>query len=163
METLRKFKYILLIAAILLGLMIIRSAGNRAWKGNADEAAEMMASGKYLMEISELPELRGQVTLLRFGDVLSDSLLLSHNLPQLHLAFGDLAGKEKLKELKAAENRLVIVSNTPSEAVKAWIILNQLGVKNLFVLTDRTGDGEALKYQFRPDSSFRPEPVPMEN
>lgn len=59
---------------------------------------------------------------------------------------------KKLREFRGAK---VLISPDPDMAAKAWMILSQLGVTNLYLFDDN--HNEKLKYDFRPDTLTRPE------
>ncbi|HPT30594.1 MAG TPA: hypothetical protein PLW67_02085 [Prolixibacteraceae bacterium] len=163
MKTLGKYKIVLLIAGIFLVLMIIRTAGTCSWKGKAGQTGEAIAAGTCYVDLNKLKSPGESSHLLRIGNSGPDSLLKLLNLPETRLAFADLKPGKKLKELKSLGSRMVIVGTSREEGIKAWVILHQLGVKNLFILSLPDGYDEVLKYRFRPDSTFRPEPEAGEN
>jgi hypothetical protein len=163
MKTVVKFKYVLIIAGVLILLMVIRTVRTGAWKGDAGQAGETVESGSCFVDFAGLKGSGENIHLLRIGDSGSDSLFHALNLPQTRLAFTDLKPGTKLKELRSSGNRLVIVAASRQEGIKAWVILHQLGLNNLYILSHPNGNDEVLKYQFRPDSSFRPEPETGEN
>jgi len=163
MKSLGKLRTILLVAAILFALMVFRTLQTGAWKGGADEAGKIVETGKCFIDIPGLRDSKEPVLLLRFGETGSDSLLHSMALRERQMTISDLAGRVTQKELRASSGRLVIVASTRSEGMKAWIILHQLGVKDLFILSAGGGYDEALKHRFRPEEGFRPEPENREN
>jgi hypothetical protein len=63
-----------------------------------------------------------------------------------------------LRTLKVAEKKILLVSNDNSKAEKAWVILKQLGIKNVFVLSSEDNP-EELKYEFKPDTNAKLESV----
>jgi len=58
------------------------------------------------------------------------------------------------KILTEVKGDLILYSNDGASASKAWVILNQLGFKNVKILrTEETTD--KLKYKFQPDTTAR--------
>jgi hypothetical protein len=158
METIGKLKYVLLAAGILLALMILRTSENNAWKGKKDQIAESVVPGNCFISKADVEKSSLPVTLLRLGNPAPDSLLVPAAYPVLKVSFEDLVSRETLKKLKNGRGRLVIVAASRADGVKAWVILDQLGVQNLSVLTGWVGEGEVLKYGFRSDPTLSLEP-----
>jgi hypothetical protein len=158
METIGKLKFVLLAAGILLGLMILKTSEKHAWKGKKDQIAEKIVSGSCFISSADLKKFSEPVTLLLLGNAVPDSLLISAVYPGWRLSFHDLASRETVRKLKSSAGRYVIVSSSRADGVKAWVILDQLGVQHLFILSGRVREGEVLKYRFRPDTTFSLEP-----
>lgn len=163
MEIIGKLKYVLLAAGILLALMVLKSSENHAWKGKKDQIAEKIITGNCFIRFADLERSTVPVTLLRLGNAEPDSLMIPAAYPVWELTIQDLVSREILKKLKNSSGRYVIVSASRAGGIKAWALLDQLGVQNLYILMEQAGEDEILKYQFRPDPTFRPEPVTTEN
>ena len=159
METIGKMKYALLIALVILALMIVKASETRAWKGKITEAAEMAASGRCFITLPEVKEISDRVFFIRIGDPGSDSISLPVNIPLKELTFSDLAGKKLPGDFTDRNGRYVIVSGSRSDGIKAWLMLNQLGMKNASLLAGWKGEDEKLKYRFQPESINSPEPA----
>jgi hypothetical protein len=46
---------------------------------------------------------------------------------------------------------VLLYSADPGLSARIWMLLSQMGRRNIYILTDST-DNEILKYKFRPDS-----------
>jgi len=67
----------------------------------------------------------------------------------IKVAFERLTDKNFRKQLETAGKKILLTGDEMQTA-KAWVILNQLGIKNVFVLTNDENP-EVLKYKFQPD------------
>lgn len=74
-----------------------------------------------------------------------------------YIPFNSLLEKENQKLLKQSDFKIALYSVDYSVSVKAFILLNQLGVKNLFILESEEIDNEIFQYKFRPDTTIQPE------
>jgi hypothetical protein len=64
--------------------------------------------------------------------------------------------KENLRILRNHEGPLILFSQDDAITVRIWMLLSQMGFRELYILTEEP-DPEELKYEFRPDTSVRPE------
>ncbi len=160
MQTIKNLKFILILTAIVGVLMLVKVAQERRWPGNAGEAAERISQRTAFISADELQSGEGRVALIQLGDSKTGAFLPANEL--IKATFDNLESKEMRMKLKQPGTRFVIVADSADQAVSAWVILNQLGVENLYVLENREAGGELFKYQFRPDTTFRPEPVDAE-
>ncbi len=108
----------------------------------------------------ELQPGDGRVALIQLGD--SKTGAFPAEFEVIKATIDDLVSRGMRVKLKQPDTRFVVVADSADQAVHAWVILNQLGVENLYVLENREAGGEHFKYQFRPDTTFRPEPVDVE-
>jgi hypothetical protein len=67
-----------------------------------------------------------------------------------------LLTKESRKILDSQKGSIVLVSDDPGLSARTWMLLSQMGYRNLFILADST-DNEVFKYKFRPDTVTGPE------
>jgi hypothetical protein len=92
-------------------------------------------SGKNLIinldkEVSQISKLTGDVQNIQADSILSKkhvNLIMSHDVPVL------------------------LFSLDPGLSAKIWMILSQLGCRNIYILTN-SADNEVFKYKFRPDT-----------
>ncbi len=77
---------------------------------------------------------------------------ISPSSDTLFIAAGRLLDKENLKAIHTHQGPVLLVSDDPSISAKAWMILSQMGYRDLFVLTEKDST-EVLKYKFRPDTA----------
>jgi hypothetical protein len=157
MKTIKDLKYVLLLSAIILVLMLVRVSHNNFWQGNIGEAAGVVSLRNNFLTMAEVQKMEGRITLLRLGNNVIDSVL--NNYPTEDFTLEDLGNRKFLKKIKSRGTNWVIISSSPSESVKAWIIMNQAGVKKLYISGGSEMNDEKLKYPFQPDTTFRLEPV----
>jgi hypothetical protein len=157
MKIIKELKYILVILVIILVLMLIRVKQNNFWQGNIRDAAGIISLRENFLTLDELQKMKVKVILIRLDETVIDTVL--DNYPTVHIRLEDLGKKEFLKTIRKLNYKMVILSDSQSDAVKAWIILNQAGVKNLFISGGSEMNDESLKYPFQPDPAFRLEPV----
>jgi len=72
----------------------------------------------------------------------------------IQMSFKDILLPENRKKLSSLETDIFLYSNNASTVAKAWVILNQLDFKRVFILSDNPTP-EVLKYKFQPDTTIR--------
>lgn len=146
MEKLKGLKGVLLILLVVLVFVIVRSTGKNRFKQDAREAIEAVKSNNFQVTINELKGAENQYLIVDLSESGSAPIENSVKLP-----FEKLLEESSLEKFKSTENKILLVSDDNSVAAKAWVILNQLGLKNVYVFTNEENQ-EILKYEFKPDT-----------
>ncbi len=133
--------------------MLVKLLGNSKYSGNVQNAAEISASRSNFLTWKELETSKERITLIRIANRESDSTHYPYTL--LDVSVEDIVNRDFLKKIGQPGNRYVIASGSRSGAMKAWVILNQLGVKNLYILDKTNPNDELFKFQFQPDTTIR--------
>jgi len=152
MSFIKKYRFILAIVMPILILIIFRFYGSNHFKPDAGKWAAPSLTGTNLVSVENFSSLPGKKLIIMLdnsrystfadGDsfnISPDSILLSTNI----------------KMMKKNDGPILLVSSESSSAAKIWMILSQMGVRNLYIL----GEPEVLKYEFRPDTIARPESI----
>jgi hypothetical protein len=160
MKIFGNFKYVLILSFIILIMMIIKVCENNAWPGNAGKAAEITAHRNNFITKENLRKVPGQITLIKTGLPVSDSLLSS--FPGVNVSWEEMMQKQFLRKINEPDHTYVIVSGSHTDGVRAWVLLDQMGVKDLFILDLDGVNNELFKYQFQPDTTISPELVSAE-
>lgn len=147
MEKLKNFKIVLLVLVVVLVLVIVKSVDKNHFKQNAKNAVEAVVSDNFSVSTSELKNSETQYLIVDFSESGKTQFENSLQIP-----FENLLDESTLQKLKQTENKILLVSNDNSKAEKAWVILNQLGFKNVVLLSSEENP-EVLKYKFQPDTA----------
>ena len=146
MKVVKELKTVILIAGILLCLVIWKVLEKKDFPGNVNTVIE--ASLNSTNRISAVDGIGGKFTLINLDS--EPPSFGNQNITVLNIPFSKLTEKENLEKVRTAGTAVVIYSQSPALSSKAWVLLNQMGIGNLFIL-DRTDD-EVLKYHFLPDT-----------
>jgi len=150
MNLLKKFKIILLVTVVLLILIIIRISDQNVFKEHVKTAVEVTQNNGNLITLIKFRELTTSYLLIELGsESKHDTLLFQHSIK---IPFEKLLDETNRKILDKTEGTLILYSDEMALASKAWIILNQLGYKNLLILTSEENP-EELKYKFQSDTT----------
>ena len=152
MKLFKKLKIVILVIVVLLILVIARNSDKNIFKQEVKTAIEAGQNNSMLLSPDQLREMKGKWMVVNIGvDELPDSLRIENSI---WLPFENLLDQPNRKILEKAEGDLIIYSSDPATASKAMIVLNQLGFKNVFILSTN-GNPEELKYKFQPDTTAR--------
>jgi len=152
MDQLKKFKIVILVLVVLLILVIVRNSNQHIFKQEVKTALESVQNNSNLLSPDQLLQLKSKWLVVNIGaDNLPDSLRIENSIK---LPFENLLDGANLKILEEVEGDLILYSSDTATASKAWVILNQLGFKNIFIL-NLEENPEELKYKFQPDTTAR--------
>jgi hypothetical protein len=147
MEKLKGLKVVLLFLLVVFVLVMVKITSKNGFKQEAREAIEAVESNNFQVTGEELKGIENQYLIVDLTKTGSAPFENSVKIP-----FEKLLEESSLEKLKSTENKILLVSNDNSVAVKAWVILNQLDFKNVFVLSDEENP-EVLKYEFKSDTT----------
>ena len=152
MDKLKNLKFILLALAILLILVIVRNSDRNIFRSDVKTAIEVLQNNSNLLSPDQLHQLKSPRLVVNLGDSdLPDSLHIENSI---RIPFANLLDDANRKKLNEVKGDLVLYSTDMATTSKAWIILNQLGFKNVKILATKEIP-EKLKYKFQPDTTAR--------
>jgi hypothetical protein len=147
----------LLIIAVMLciiALIIIRNTGTGKFRYNAEKWAKASVDGSNIVTPVKVTSLTGNVMILEINQKRPDST--AHGIKVVSINPGSLMEMSIRKLIKKNNGPVILHSADYATSAKAWMVLSQSGLKNLFILAD-DADIEAGKGKFRPDTHARPE------
>lgn len=153
MGKMKNLKIVLLVLAVVLVLVILKTVGKNGFEQDATNAVEGIFSKSYMVFSNDLKNLESQYLIVDLDESSSSKFENSLKIP-----FDKLLEESNLQKLKDSKKKLLLVSADNSVAAKAWVILNQLNFKNVFFLSNEENP-EVLKYEFQPDTAARLESV----
>lgn len=152
MDKLKNLKFILLALAILLILVIVRNSDRNIFRSDANAAIDATQNNSNLRSPDQLHQMKSQWLVVNIGNSdLPDSLHIENSI---RIPFANLLDEVNRKILNEVKGDLVLYSADVATASKAWVILNQLGFKNVKILATEKIP-EKLKYKFQPDTTAR--------
>lgn len=151
MNRLKSLGFIIVILATILVLVVVRLTNNDLFKKDASVAIEASKDGRNLITEAELIKLNEYLVV----DLNAEETAKTRNIQKtIHIPLENLLDQANQKMFRATNSKIVLYSDTISDASKAWVILNQLGFKNLFIF-QQEGNTEVFKYKFQPDTLAR--------
>lgn len=139
-------RIVLLILLVVLILVLVKTLGKNGFKQDAKIAVETVNSNNFLVLPNDLKNKEKQYLIVSLDESSFQQFENSVNIP-----FENLLDDKNLQKLKETESNILLVSADNSISAKAWVILNQLKIRNVYILSTEENP-EVLKYEFRPDT-----------
>ena len=146
MEKIKSLKIVLLVLVVVVILVIVKTTNKNRFKQDAQNAVEKVVSNTFVVTPNDLENTKNQYLIVVLDE--SESLLYKNSLK---INFDKLLEESSIQKLQESKLKILLASADNSKSVKAWVILNQLDFKNVFVLASEE-NAEILKYEFQPDT-----------
>jgi hypothetical protein len=154
METLKTYKAVVIIIVVVLILVIIRLAVPGRFRPDAEKWARPSFYGSELITPEDFASLPGDNLVIALDDQAVSEI--PPDISKVRIAPDSILAAGNLKLVRKNEGPVALVSADPSLSAKMWMLLKQMGIKDLYIMTSEN-DNEASKNKFRPDTLFRPE------
>ena len=152
MQQLKNLKFVILIIVVILILVIVRNSNRNLFKQDVKSAIEATQNNSNILSPDQIHQLKSPWMVVNIGNSdLPDSLHVEHSM---RIPFENLLDQTNRKILEGVDGNLIVYSADVATASKAWVILNQMGFKNVFILNPG-GNPEEIKYKFQPDTTAR--------
>jgi hypothetical protein len=152
MDFLKKNTVSIAIVLTVLILVLIRSFGTDHFKSDAIKWAEPSFSKANIVSFSQIANLTGEKLIVNLGSVNED--LNKSKITVLNISPASILDKNNIRLIKKHKGPVLLFSAEVGVSAKLWMILCQLGIKNIFILTNNA-DNEALKYKLRIDATIK--------
>lgn len=156
MEFIKKFKVVIAVVLIILVLVLIRSTDKYHFKNDAVKLAEASVNKSNILTTDQANSLPGKHLVINLDKkVIGTTAGLTGDVQNISPDY--LLDKKNVDMLLKHNGPVFLLSSEPGLSARIWIILSQMGCKNIYIITKNT-DNEVLKYKFRPDTLMhRPE------
>jgi len=156
MDKLKNILVVGLILLVLLVLVILRSTDRNLFKHNVNSIVEKAKNGSILLSPEELKAHTNAYLVINLDKRSVPTTLSVEKI--IAIAREDLLDEDNQKILKEVNGDLILYSSEAANSAKAWVILNQLGFQNAYILSFGENP-EVLKYKFQPDTTARLEEI----
>lgn len=153
MKKLKELKIVLVILLVVLVLVIIRTTGKNRFKQDAKNTIETVISNNISVSLNDFKAAENEFLVVDLTE--SGSIQFKNSIK---VSFEKLLEESNIQKIKKTQGKILLVSADNSQTSKAWVILNQMGFKNVFVLSNDENP-EALKYELQPEISVNLESV----
>ncbi|MFA5328209.1 MAG: hypothetical protein WC384_10500 [Prolixibacteraceae bacterium] len=152
MKRIKNILVVVLILLILLVLVISRSTDQNLFKRNVNSALEKSENGSNTISPDELKARTTAYLVINLDPGrISPSISVEKIIA---IPLQNLLDEANRKILKEVDGDLILYSSENATSAKAWVILNQLGFQNVYILSSGENP-EVLKYKFQPDTTAR--------
>lgn len=148
-------KYFMVIAVVLplLLLVLIRTFSGGHFRNNAERWVTSSVNQSNLISPAGMSALGGDLLIVRLSDSIPFAGLKGE---MLTIPAASSLNRVNLKRFRQHKGNIVLVSDDPALSAKVYMLLCQMGHKNLLILTEDVQQ-ESFKYKFRPEPLTWPE------
>ena len=149
MGLIKKFKLAIVVVLPILILILIRSLGVSHFKNDARKWAKPSIDKSNIISIKQAGSLKGKVLMICLDKDVSHIMELpgdSRIIPP-----DSILNKNHKSLIMKHIGPVLLYSSDPGLSARIWMLLSQMGCKNIYILTD-SSDNEVFKYKFRPDT-----------
>ncbi len=133
MKLLKRNWLILTIMVLVAAMVLVRSVRQNSFRYDAVRWAAASADGSNLISPDQIALAGEQVLLISLGNMTEVPAQFKEQT--VMISPGEILGKEKLKLIRKNRGPVILSSDDPSVSARVWMVLSEMGIKNLFVLS----------------------------
>jgi hypothetical protein len=152
MEFVKKYKVVLLIVLPVLILVLFRAFSSNHFQNDANKWAELSLKSSNIITLNKINSMPGKFLLINLDTIQNTNDKIGNSLS---IKPGSILERENLKTIRSFKGAVLLSSSRPDVSARIWMILSQMGMRNLYILTSDS-DNEVFKNKFQPDT-IRPE------
>ena len=114
-------------------MVLVRSVRQNSFRYDAVRWAAASADGSNLISPNQIAVAGEQVLLISLGNMTEVPAQFKEQA--VMISPGEILGKEELKLIRKNRGPVILSSDDPSVSARVWMILSEMGIKNLFILS----------------------------
>ena len=154
MNLINKYKVVIAVVLPILILVLIREFGTNHFKSNAKRWAEPSVTRSNIISGEQHGTLSGENLIINLNEdfrAVKEFTTYAVNIPA-----DSILSKKNFNIIRNHDGPVVLFSTETAVSARIWMVLSQMGYKNIYILTNDSGN-EVFKYKFRSDTLVRPE------
>lgn len=149
MELLKSYRVVITVVLIVLVLVVIRATGVNHFKNDARKWAEPSLTHSNTITPEQVLSLKGNNLTINLDNKMIPGEKLTGDLR--NIPADSILNKSIFKSILNHNGPVLIYSAQPALAARIWMVLSQMGCRQIYILTKDTGN-EVPKFKFEPDS-----------
>lgn len=149
MEFLKNNKTVIAIVLLILILVIVRSVSVNHFKSDVKLWAKPSLEHSNMVTPEQVSILKGSILTINLDNKMIPGEKITGDLR--NISADSILSKKIIKSILRHNGPVLIYSSQPSLSARIWMVLRQIGCKEIYVLTGDT-ENEIRKYKFQPDS-----------
>lgn len=135
MKFLKQYRLILIIPALVVALVLIRSLRHDNFRYDAVRWAVPSADKSNLISTDQLMHAGDQILLISLGSEAE----IPGQVKERSVAVppGSILEKENMRMIRRNKGPVILWSDNPSVSARVWMVLSEMGIKNLYILSDQ--------------------------
>lgn len=149
MNLIKKYWSVIIVIIPIIILVVIRSTGTGHFRNDARMWMEPSINKSNIITKEQLPGLSDKYLII---NVDNEPCSIPNLTGKIENISGDsVLGKFCRMKIRNHKGPVLLYSADAGISARIWMILSQLGLKNVLILTNNA-DNEVLKFNFKPDS-----------
>jgi len=134
MKFLKKYRIILALFTLILILVLLRTVSPGNFKYDAVKWAEPSVTGSNIINEAQIEAMPGKKLLVCLGtEPVSGSRVGDITVK---MDPGSVLDKTYLRQIRKNKGPVILFSEDISVAAKVWMILSEMGIKDLYILSE---------------------------
>jgi hypothetical protein len=135
MELLKRYRLILTIILLVAALVLIRSFSRDSFRYDAVRWAASSADGSNMINADQIDQAGEQVLLISLGN--TSEVPAPFRERSVIISPGSILDRENMRMIRKNKGPVVLWSDNASVSARVWMILSEMGMKNLYILSDQ--------------------------
>ena len=132
MEFLKQYRFVISIVLIVTSLILVRTFNQGNFKYDAVRWAGPSLSGSNILTEDEVKSIEGDKLIIDLGNNENVSSLFKESIMVMDPV--SILGKENIRIIHRNKGPVILASGDISISVRIWMVLSEMGLKNLFIL-----------------------------
>lgn len=138
MKFLKQYRIIIAVFLLVLLVVLIRTISPGNFKYDAVKWAEPTATGSNMINEAQLDSMTGKKLMVDLGTVPVSASRFGNITVRMDP--GSILDKPNLRLIRNNRGPVVLYSEDISEVAGIWMILSELGVKDLYILSESANE-----------------------
>jgi hypothetical protein len=149
MKLLKNLKTVIVVVMIVVVLVVIRANGVNHFKSDARKWAEPSLTHSNTITPEQVRNLKGNNLTINLDNKMIPGEEITGDLR--NIPADSILTKSIIKSILKHTGPVLIYSSQPALSARIWMVLSQMGCREIYILTGDTGN-EIPKFKFQPDS-----------
>jgi len=134
MNFLKQYWLILAIFILVTLLVLIRTFSQKNFRYDAVKWAELSAMGTNIVTEDQIPSHGDEILLINLGHDTADNIRVQDKTMKMNPE--SILEKSNLTLIRKNKGPVVLYSADNSVSARIWMILSEMGIKNIYILQD---------------------------
>lgn len=132
MKFLKQYRLVISIALVVTALILARTFNQGSFRYDAVRWAEPSVSGSNILTVDQVENLSGEKLIIELGNN-EDAGRRFKGFTKV-MDPGSILAKENIQIIRRNKGPVIIASDDISVSARTWMVLSELGLRNLFIL-----------------------------
>jgi hypothetical protein len=132
MEFLKQYRFVISIVLIVTSLILLRTFTQGNFRYDAVRWAEPSLSGSNILTEDEVKSLDGEKLIIDLGNNADVSKRFNESTRIIDPV--SILEKENIRIMRGNKGPVILASGDISVSARIWMVLSEMGLKNLFIL-----------------------------